>query len=106
MAGPTGPFATALDDGIPRELPGDTTLFSTVARDARGSRRKRPWMRWIDADSKLVAPPYGYSPIIAPRPRRRITTLDHRPFTIIPHNHIEFRLFCVFSMQRHTNRYV
>ena len=30
------------DDGIPRELPGDTTLFSTVARDARGSRRKRP----------------------------------------------------------------
>ena len=33
------------DDGIPRELPGDTTLFSTVARDARGSRRKRPWRK-------------------------------------------------------------
>ena len=30
------------DDGIPRELPGDTILFSTVARDDRGSRRKRP----------------------------------------------------------------
>ena len=31
------------DHGIPRELPGDTTLFSAVPRDTRGSQRKRPW---------------------------------------------------------------
>ena len=30
------------DHGIHRELPGDTTLFSAVPRDTRGSQRKRP----------------------------------------------------------------
>ena len=54
MRGQTVP---RVNDGIPRELPGDTTLFSTVARDARGSRRKRPWsLLWLSGSFFLEYP--------------------------------------------------
>ena len=35
------------DDGIPGRPIWDTTLFSAVARDIRGSQQKRPWSRNI-----------------------------------------------------------
>ena len=47
------------DHGAPRELPGDTTLFSAVPRDTWGSQRKRPGsfalrQRWMTRDELMT----------------------------------------------------
>ena len=62
------------DDGIPRELPGDTKLFSTVARDARGSRRKRPsWHGKRKTDRLLVRSAHGVLRTVKERKLKRKT---------------------------------